>query len=269
MPPPVASLDRPRADHDWWVTAFGAWYLTTYGHRDEEEARRNAPGIVRLLGVPPHARVLDLACGEGRYARALSSLGYRVTGVDLSDDLLERAHELSPDLPGAPTYVRGDMRSLPFQQQFEAVVSLFTSFGYFDDRSEDAKVLAGVRRALVPGGRLLLDFLNASRVRASLVPVSEERRDPYLVTHRRRLDLDAPDGPYVRKATTFTDTRNGRLVMEVEERVRLYEPEELDAMLRVAGLEPCGDAVGDFDGRPFDAASPRWIRVAARRTGGR
>ena len=269
MPPPVAPLDRPRADHDWWVTAFGAWYLTTYGHRDEGEARRNAPGILRLLGVPPHARILDLGCGEGRYARALASLGYRVTGVDISDDLLERAHELSPDLPGAPTYVRCDMRSLPFQQQFEAVVSLFTSFGYFDDRSEDAKVLAGVRRALVPGWRLLLDFLNAPRVRTSLVPSSEERNDPYLVTYRRRIDEETPDGPYVRKSIEFTDTRNGRVVMEAEERVRLYEPEELDAMLRVAGLEPVGPAVGDFDGRAYDATSPRWIRVAARRTGGR
>jgi SAM-dependent methyltransferase len=269
MPLPVASPERSRTDRAWWVHAFSGWYLTTYGHRDEAEARRNAPGIARLLGLPPHGRILDLACGEGRYARALSSLGYRVTGFDLSDELLTRAHVLSPDLPGAPSYVKGDMRSLPFLQQFDAVVSLFTSFGYFDDRSEDAKVLEGVRGALVPGGRFLLDFLNASQVRASLVAQNEERRDPFLVTYRRRVDETSAGGPYVRKDIEVTDSRNGRRVLEVEERVRLYGPEELDAMLRAAGLEPVGAAAGDYDGRPWDAASPRWIRVAERPRGGR
>lgn len=269
MPPLAASPDRPRTDRAWWVHAFGGWYLTTYGHRDESEARRNAPGIVRLLGVPPHARILDLGCGEGRYARALASLGYRVTGVDLSDDLLEKANEASPSLPGAPTYVKADMRSLPFLQQFEAVVSLFTSFGYFDDRAQDAKVLDGVRRSLVPGGRFLLDFMNAAQVRTGLVPQNEERKDPFVVTYRRRIDATTADGPYVRKEIEVTDARNGRRVLEVEERVRLYEPAELDALLRAAGLEPVGAAVGEFDGRPHDASSPRWIRVAERRRGGR
>jgi SAM-dependent methyltransferase len=88
-----------------------------------------------------------------------------VTGLDLSEDLLAEAKARSPNLPGAPTYLRSDMREIPFFEQFEAVVSLFTSFGYFDDRTDDEKVLEGAARALVPGGRLLLDLPNPAQVR--------------------------------------------------------------------------------------------------------
>ncbi len=139
----------------WWTRAFERAYLTVYGHRDEEEARRFAPHVARLLGLRHSSRILDLACGEGRYSRVLASLGFRMTGVDLSATLLEEAMRASPQLPGAPTYLRCDMRDLPFESQFEGVVSIFTSFGYFDDPADDLRVLRGVHRALVPGGRLL------------------------------------------------------------------------------------------------------------------
>ena len=249
----------------WWVHSFGRLYATVYGHRDEAEATANAPAIVRLLGVSPHARILDLACGEGRYARALAALGHRVTGVDLSHDLLEEGRRKSPDLPGAPTYLRADMRELPFSMQFDAVVSLFTSFGYFDDRGDDARVLDGVARALIPGGRFLLDVMNAVEVRANLVPASETRQGDHVVRVRRSLDDREPGGPYVRKHVVVIDAKTGHEAGVFEERVRLYAPDELDAALETAGLSPVGPRYGAFDGRAFDDSAPRLVRVAARR----
>ena len=261
MPPSITSPEA-RSARVWWLHAFGPWYRTVYGHRDEQEAARNAPAILNLLGLTPHARVLDLACGEGRYARALASRGFRLTGVDLSDELLEEARRRSPSVPGSPTYLRCDMRELPFRRQFDAVVCLFTSFGYFDERSDDAKVLEGVERALVPGGRLLLDLPNPEHVRTRLVAESEEHRGPYLLRLRRRLDDGAEGGPYVRKHVEIVDKRTGEAVFEVEERVRLYPAQAIDEALRAAGLEPHGEACGDFDGSPATESSPRRIRVA-------
>src|SRR5262249_15550341 len=159
--------------------------------------------------------------GEGRYCRALAALGYRVTGVDLSEPLLDQARRASPMLPGMPTYVRADVRSLPFGPQFDAVVSLFTSFGYFDDPEDDLRVVESARRVLVPGGRSLLDFLNASQVRSSLAAAGDRMVGAYRVVTRRRIDDDSPNGPYVRKEVQVTDTRTGDVVSDVEERVRL------------------------------------------------
>src|SRR5207248_1627046 len=242
LPMPTLSPASPPvpAGALWWVRSFGLLYATVYGHRDEAEARRNAPAILRLLGARPHARLLDLACGEGRYARALAALGCRVTGVDLSHDLLEEARKKSPGLPGTPTYVRGDMRDLPFSMQFDAAASLFTSFAYFDDRADDARVLEGVARALVPGGTFLLDFLNAATVRTSLVAESEQAQAGHVVRVRRRIDDDSPGGPYVRKEVLVSNAKTGHVEGVFEERVRLYGADEIDVALLAAGLSPEG-----------------------------
>lgn len=252
----------------WWVKAFGSEYVAVYGHRDDAEAGRHLPFLISALGLEPHARVLDLACGTGRYARVLSAAGYRVTGFDFSEELLEAAYHRSPALPGMPTYIRGDMRSLPFFAQFDAIVSLFTSFGYFDEPSDDAKVLEGVARALVPGGRYLVDIANVAWLRRTLVASSEVTEGHRTIRARRRLDEASPGGPYVRKHVVIRDDRTGATLLDVEERVRLYGAEELDAALLSAGLVPSGPRYGDFDGSPLGPDSPRLIRVAERpRTG--
>lgn len=258
--PPSSTTDS-RA---WWVTAFGPLYLTVYGHRDEAEARRFAPSIARMLALRPSGRVLDVACGSGRYSRAFASLGYRVTGVDLSSSLLDAANAASAGLPGSPTYIRSDMRALPFAEQFEGAVSLFTSFGYFDDRGEDLRHLASVHRALVPGGRFVLDFLNEPSVRANLVPESTEERSPCLVKVRRRIDDGGLGGPYVRKDVEIVDSRTHRTLLAYEERVRLYSPDGIDEALRNAGFALVNERYGDLEGSPWTASSPRCVRVAER-----
>lgn len=252
------------ADAPWFLRAFERIYLHVYPHRDDREAESNAPHILRLVGLRPGQRVLDVACGAGRYARALARRGLLVTGVDLSEDLLDEARERSPGLPGSPTYVRGDIRRLPFFGQFDAAVSLFTSFGYFEDRADDLAVLGGVHRALVPGGRFLLDFLNADAVRGGLEPVSETETDRFRIRMERRIDEDAPGGPRVRKHVQAYWRDTGVPATSFQEDVRLYTPDEIDDLLVEAGFALEGEPHGDFDGSPFDAASPRLIRIARR-----
>lgn len=262
--PPSALAESP-----WWVRAFGAEYLAVYGHRDDAEAARHVRFLVEALGLPPHARVLDVACGEGRYTRVLSAAGMRVTGFDFSEELLAAAKARSPALPGMPTYVRGDMRTLPFHAQFDGVVSLFTSFGYFDEPSDDAKVLEGIERALVPGGRVLLDVMNEALLRRTLVGESEELRGHRAIRSVRRLDDTTPGGPFVRKHVVVTDGRTGATLLDVEERVRLYTADALDAALLDAGLVPTGPRHGDLEGSLFGPDSPRLVRVAQRPKGRR
>lgn len=252
----------------WWVTAFGPTYRWLYPHRDDVEARDHAPFLVKALRARPGASVLDLACGDGRYARALAARGLRVTGVDLSETLLDVARIASPGLPGAPQYVRADLRRLPFGPQFAGAVSLFTSFGYFDDPEDDRRVLREVARVLVPGARFVLDVPHAEVLLRGLVRESVVRRDGWVVRTERSVDDARPGGPVVVK-TSRIEAEDGAPVAVVDERVRLYAPDVLDGLLAEAGLVPEGVPAGGLLGEPFSAAAARYVRTSVRSAGRR
>jgi SAM-dependent methyltransferase len=110
--------------------------------------------VVRALGLRRGARVLDVPCGFGRHARLLARRGMPVVGVDLSPAMIAAARQDGPS-PGL-AFVRGDMRRLAYREEFDAVLNLYTSFGYFSPR-ENLDVLRGMARALKPGGRILVD----------------------------------------------------------------------------------------------------------------
>lgn len=260
--PPAAPTKAP-----WWISAFDKRYLKLYAHRDEAEAERRANALMRLLQVGPDDRTLDVACGEGRYARALATRGVRVTGVDISRDLLAEAKERSPILPGSPQYVLRDMRRLPFLNQFDGAISMFTSFGYFDDDAQDLATFRGVARALVPGGRFVLDFMNDAKVRSALVAEETRAVDSLNITIRRWIDEDADSGPRVEKRVEGVSVHMGLVEIEVYESVRLYTLGEVDALLEQAGFELVGEPLGDVDGTPFDALADRLVRVAQARAG--
>jgi len=195
--------------------------------------------------------VLDVGCGAGRHAKALSAAGARPIGVDLSAALLRRARAA-----GVPL-VRADMRHLPVRpRSMDLVVNLFTSFGYFDNDKEHAAVIRGVADCLVPGGWFALDFLNADTVRRGLV--AEEVRE--LGSGRVRIRREVrEDGRRVVKTIEVPDGR--RFV----ERVRLFQAEELESMLTGAGLT-VATRFGDYDGGPLGPGAPRTILLSRRKT---
>lgn len=238
----------------WFRDWFGGEYLALYPHRDRAEARRAVALLRDATGLGRGTRVLDLGCGAGRHLEEMERIGYRATGLDLSRPLIEAARKSVP----VADLVLGDMRRPPFRTgSFDVVTSYFTSFGYFDDEDEDLGVLHEVRRVLRAGGRFLLDFLNADHVVANLR--TEDRRSaPGIdVVQERRL---VNGGRIVEKRITFKPV-DGTSSREFVERVRLYRPRELTAMLRCAGMTP-GPTFGGYDRTPFSPASTRYILVA-------
>lgn len=156
------------ADAEWFAAWFdSAHYHRLYAHRDTIEAAELVDALVRRLAPPAGASILDLGCGSGRHARRLAAHGFAVTGLDLSAASLARAQQR----PGAPVrFVLQDMRRPFGTRAFDCVVSLFTSFGYFDDPVDHHAVVDNIARALRPGGRVVLDYLNIASVEPRLVP---------------------------------------------------------------------------------------------------
>ncbi|MBY0013571.1 class I SAM-dependent methyltransferase [Paenibacillus typhae] len=241
---------------EWYEKSFGEDYLIVYRHRDFCGARHEVEKMIGWLELPEGSKVLDLCCGMGRHSLALAEAGFAVTGVDLSEVLLREAR--AQDGAEAVTWLRSDMRELPLDGGFDAVVNLFTSFGYFEDDEEQVKVLREVYRMLKPGGKFIIDFLNPAYVIAHLVPHSTREDGDNLIDESRRIE----DG-YVKKDIILT-SKGDDTPRKYHERVKLYPLETFKQLIAAAGLQL--EAVhGSYDEEEYDEEhSNRMIFVGVR-----
>ena len=252
----MASHRNPASD--WYKTAFRYDYLRVYPHRNDEEARRQVDFLLRELDSAPPCDVLDLGCGDGRHSLELTRRGYRVTGLDLSGELLERARRRTAEEGLDIAFIQGDMRDPPGVSAFDLVVNFFTSFGYFHEDGENARVLEAIARSLRPGGRFLMDYLNREYVVSTLVPADSRTVEGMEVEQRRWITGEpSAQGDHVRINKHVRIRENG-VERSYDESVRMYTLEELEAMMDRAGLKVT-QTYGDFDGSPASAAAPRNI----------
>lgn len=208
----------------WYEEAFGEDYLTRYAHRDEAGARREVAALLDLAKPRPLARVLDACCGAGRHLKVLRRCGLRGYGFDLSEPLLRHAMRSS----GAPV-ARADVRRWPFRSgSFDLVLSIFTSWGYFETDAENARPVFEAARVLRPGGALLLDVIDPAWLRDRFSPEGR-RRIPGGILHEVRRFVRGR----VTKKVEYV-TAGGTL--HRRESVRLYSREEWGGMFRAAGL---------------------------------
>ncbi|MFH0946391.1 MAG: class I SAM-dependent methyltransferase [Planctomycetota bacterium] len=248
-------------DTPWYVTAFDRSYLERYGHRDDAEAERQV-GFLRRAGLlQPGSRVLDLCCGAGRHSARISPLSAMAFGMDLSPDLLLVARDALLAAAGKAPLVRGDMRHLPYRDgSFDAVIQMFTAFGYFQEDAQNRLVLKEVARVLRPGGGFVLDLLNRTRAVRTLVPRSRETRpDGTLVLQERR--FDASSGRIEKRITEFKD---GAETLHRFETVRVFDLDEIRSWLSAARLE-ITRAHGEFEEGPFDPDNSERLVILATR----
>jgi len=241
----------------WYDRAFGSWYLRLYPHRDREEAARTIPLLDAWL--PREGVLIDVGCGTGRHLEVLAERGRAVIGLDRSATLLGAVDAGGP-LRGR--VVRGDMRHLPFGgARFAGLLSMFTSFGYFESRDAHRHLLREFARVVRPGGRMILDYLNAPAVRRNLEGETRRELDGYVVQERRRI-RPGEDADLVVKRVHVRDAR-GATVAEYEERVALYDREDVEAMLETSGWTVRA-VFGGYDGAPWAEGSERLFLVTDR-----
>ena len=214
--------------------------------------------LLELLELPAGARVLDVPCGQGRHAHLLAEAGFDVDGLDYSATLLEKARRRGT---GATLrYTRGDMRKLParWTRRFDAVVNLFTSFGFFTEPADDRRVIAEFARVLKPGG--LLVWHGGSRdgvVARFLARDWWQTKDGTVVAHERSFD------PLSGVLTIRSTFRGPRRAGEREHRIRLYTATRLAELCAEAGLV-VEQAFDGWRDRPLRRTSGEMLLVARR-----
>jgi SAM-dependent methyltransferase len=238
-----------------WEGVFDDDYLYFYEtFLTDELSERQADLIWRLLELEPGMEVLDLACGHGRIANRLASRGARVTGLDATPFFLERARADAAARGVEVDYVEGDMRQVPWEGRFDAVLSWFTSFGYFDD-DENRRVLREARRALGAGGRLLIEANNLAELLPRWLPaVVVERGDDFAI------DRSVFD-PVTGRATTERTLLRGGRARRVSFSVRMFVAAELRDWLLAAGF--ASTDFYDGDSEPLTAQGKRMIAIAS------
>jgi len=214
-----------------------------------------------VLALPAGAAVLDCPCGQGRHAHLLAEAGYRVTGLDYSAPLLAEARARARGAAArAVRWQQGDMRDLParWTRRFDAVVNLFTSFGFFDDPRDDRQVLAEFARVLKPGGVLVWHGGSRDGVMARFLARDWwSTEDGTLFGQERRFD---PLSGFLEVTSTW---RGPAGEGERVHRIRLYTASELAARLQEVGLV-VEQAWDGWTGRPLTRRSSEMLLVARR-----
>jgi ubiquinone/menaquinone biosynthesis C-methylase UbiE len=241
-----------------WDALFSDFYLRAYASdAADADAETQALAAARLSACPEGGELLDAPCGFGRHSIPLARAGYRVTGVDRSPVLLEEAERRATAEP-RPAFVHADYRELPFaDERFDAAVCLFTSLGYLGDE-EDTNVLAGIRRVLRPGARLVIETMHRDRL------VTDWSDSDWRLMGEGRLLLDQrtfdPAAGVATSTQTLVDSTGRR--ESVTWTVRVYTATELLRMVERAGFSDA-KAYGDLEGASF-APDTRLVLAAIR-----
>jgi ubiquinone/menaquinone biosynthesis C-methylase UbiE len=220
---------------------FDEAYLEMYAPRHEpEQTEAEALGAARAAGVEPGAAILDCPCGFGRHSLVLARAGYRVTGADRSQALLDEARRQAGDTE--LELIQADYRELPFADaSFDAVLNLFTALGYVG-KEGDGQALREFRRVLKPGGRLVVETMQRDRLARIYSPRTWDRIPTGFVLEERT--FDQAEG--VMRAS-FIYIRESGEQLEYPYTIRCYTPSELVEMARESGFETV-KTYGGFDG---------------------
>jgi ubiquinone/menaquinone biosynthesis C-methylase UbiE len=226
-----------------------------------ERDRREAARIIEVLGLPVGSRILDAPCGQGRHSHLLAEAGFRIDGIDYSRQLITLAKKRGsgPSL----RYMRADMRKLPssWSNRFDGVVNLFTSFGFFDNPSDDARVIGEFARVLKPGGVFVWQGASRDGVMARFLSRdSWESDDGTIVMQGRKFD---PLSGVLTIESTLR-RKSGRTSRRAH-RIRLYNATRLAELCAAENLI-VEEAFEEFTSRPLTRRSTEMLLVARKQT---
>ncbi|MFN2399929.1 MAG: methyltransferase domain-containing protein [Gemmatimonadaceae bacterium] len=243
-------------DPKWYENFFQGIALETWRKAvSPEQTRPEVDFLQRVLRLERGSRVLDVPCGLGRHSLELASLGFRMTGVDQSRQMIEEGQALAAQAGLAIEWRNSDMRDLAWESEFDAGFCFGNSFGYLDAEGT-RQFLQAVSRALKPGARFALDYGMAAEC---ILPRFREREwaqvEDILFLEENRYELAESC-----IETTYTFVRDGK--SQVQTGLHwVYTLREIRQLLEEAGLET-EEVLRSLDGVPFEIGSPMLFLVA-------
>ena len=239
-------------DTHWFETWFGSpYYKVLYKNRDEEEAGEFVRHLTDYLQPQDNSRMLDIACGEGRFAVELADRGFDVCGIVLSHLSIQNAKKI--ERPNLHFYVH-DMRMPFYINYFDYAFNFFTSFGYFEHSRDHLLAAKSFASGLKSGGVLVLDYMNSILAESALVAEEQVIRGGLTFLIKRRIEA----GHFV-KEISFLDAEGRE--RKYLERVAAFKLFDFKSLFEKAGLE-LKDTFGDYRLGKFEPnSSPRLIMI--------
>ena len=217
---------------------FSSWFDTTFYHilykdRDDAEAHAFMDTLTQYLNIPEGGTILDLACGKGRHSVYLNTLGYDVTGADLSENSIEFAEQFENE------HLRFKVHDMckPFNKRFDAVFNLFTSFGYFENDADNLSTIRAIKADLNETGFAVIDFMNSNYVIENLVHEEMKVIDNITFFLKRSVD----NGYIVKEIEFVHEDKNYKF----QERVRAFTLSDFEELFEKAGVHLL-DIFGDY-----------------------
>lgn len=237
---------------DWYKNWFGSpFYKILYQNRDEYEAQEFVETLLGYLQPPAGSAMLDIACGEGRFAKQLAEHGFDVTGIDISHESIEKAKAYETD--NLKFFVQ-DMRFPFYINYFDYAFNFFTSFGYFAHDRDHALAAKSFAASLKKNGILVIDYFNYEQVLANFIAEETVQRGSYTFHIKRRSERN-----HIIKEINFTDAdQKPRQYTEtvaaftLSDFIKMFKPTEMSLVA----------TFGDYKLQPFHPLdSPRLIMI--------
>ena len=244
------------AEQGWYKEWFNSsFYHKLYFERDENEADAFINKLVSHLQPAPGSRMLDVACGKGRHSKTLSSLGFNVTGIDISVDSIAFAKQFEKD--NLEFFVH-DMRLPAWGNYFDYAFNFFTSFGYFKTRREHDDAIRTIVKCLKPGGQFVIDYLNVHYAEEHLIHNENKQIDETMYDIHRW-----DDETHFYKKITMTDPSLANPI-EFTEKVAKFSLGDFTDMLAFQGMQ-VKEVFGDYQLNNYDTQkTPRLLVVAGK-----
>ncbi len=239
------------SDKTWYEAWFDSpYYHILYKNRDGEEAKKLLNNLVEKLALKPGMKVQDLCCGKGRHARYLNSMGFDVTGIDLSPQNIEYCKKFDNETLHFHIH---DMREVFKNNYFDAVFNLFTSFGYFSDDNDNQLSIQAAAESIKSKSYLVIDFLNVARVEADLMPYEIKVLGELEFHIRKKVE-----NGFIYKRISVVDGANEHTYTE---QVRTLKLNDFERYFKNSNLKLV-NVFGDYNMNAYQANSNRLLLIA-------